>query len=308
MDDTSTGNLTTEQGAGAIKSLLYPQDQAPQPQSIQEDAAPTSEQVEPEAEADIEYEGDDGDTLPELFEVKVNGETMEVTLEELKKGYQLERDYTQKSQKLAEERKAIEAERGALSGINSKFEQLNEVVNYVQQVNAYVESNLPPEPDRSLLQSNPAAYIEQKEARQAALMSLAAIHQRMEQTKAQAKEAMAELQKHGAAVIQQKMPELMTSEGSAKLYGYLQESYGYSPEVINANVDANLFILAEKARRWDEMQNKVVSPAKQPQRVVKQAQKPRQVQSSQQLQKAQQSFREKPNVNNAAQLIKGFIT
>ncbi len=46
--------------------------------------------------------------------VKASGEEVEVELDELIKGYQQGTDYTKKSQALAEQRKAIEAERSHL--------------------------------------------------------------------------------------------------------------------------------------------------------------------------------------------------
>lgn len=308
MDD-STASLTTTQGAQAIKSILYPTQDQPTPQASINAPAPEAE-VTPEQASDSDIEtqevevDENLDDSGELYEVIVDGETKQVPLEELIKGYQLEAHYTKKSQKLAEERKAFEAERLTTHGINQKFEQLNEVVTYLTQVNNYVESTIPPEPDDSLLDTSPREYFKQKQAREQALQGLMAIRGTVEQTKAQAKQVVAELQKQGAAVISQKMPELMTQEGSTRLYSYLTESYGYTGEQINANVDPNLFIIAEKARRFDEMQGKVVSPSVAVKKPVKQVQKPRPLTNNSQVQTARDSFKSNGDLRSAAALIK----
>ena len=47
------------------------------------------------------------DTNQELYKLTVNGEETEVTLEELKKGYSRQSDYTRKTEKLSQDRKVL---------------------------------------------------------------------------------------------------------------------------------------------------------------------------------------------------------
>ncbi len=311
-DDVPSNNLTTAQGAERIKALLNPQpdNQAPaQPEpeaeteevSEDEGEAIEAQDVEP-AEAEDEQAEDNSD----LYEVTVDGEKKQVTLNELVKGYQLEAHYTQKSQKLAEDRKAVEAERTVLSGVTQKFEQLNEVVTYLQHANQFIESTIPAMPDESLLDSNPAAYIKAQKARDNAIQNMQFIQQGMAQTKAKAKELVGELQKAGAAVLAEKMPEILQPETSQKLYGYLQNDYGYTADQINMNVDPNLFMIAEKARRYDEMKAKSVDPVHVAQKVTKVKAKPKPYQNKAvaQHKAAKSEFEKNPSFGNAAALIK----
>ena len=64
----------------------------------------TEEEVEDdeaeEEELDDQVESEE-DTEPQVFAVKVNGEELEVTEDELVKGYSRNRDYTRKTQELA---------------------------------------------------------------------------------------------------------------------------------------------------------------------------------------------------------------
>lgn len=310
MDDVQPNNLTTEQGAERIKALYTPQDNQAQEAEHAQVPEVEDEAVEPpenELEQVEEIADDEGDTTDEtLYKVVVDGQEMDVSLDELVKGYQLEAHYTKKSQKLAEETKAIQAERAVLSGVNQKFEQLNDVVLYLQQANEFIEAKIPPEPEITLADTNPGEYIKRKEARQLAIQQAQYLQGAMAQTKEKAKELVAELQKAGHQVIAQKMPELLQRETTEKLYGYLQNSYGYTADQINMNVDPNLFIIAEKARRYDEMANKSVDPAHVAQKVTKAKPKPKPYQNKTALQHkaAKSEFQKKPSFENAAALIK----
>jgi len=63
---------------------------------------------EDDNEYDVYEEEEVVETSPS-YTVKVDGEEFEVTLDELRNGYQRQADYTRKAQSLAEQRKAYEA-------------------------------------------------------------------------------------------------------------------------------------------------------------------------------------------------------
>lgn len=88
----------------------------------EQDAASEDDEseAEPDADSEEESETEPGET------VEVNGER--ITLDELKRGYLRGKDYTQKTQALAPERKAIETER------QQTKEFLNQVQSFVQMV------------------------------------------------------------------------------------------------------------------------------------------------------------------------------
>jgi hypothetical protein len=60
---------------------------------------------------------------PETFTVRVNGEEMPVTRDELLRGYSRTQDYKQKTARLAEERRSVESERQALAAQRQQIEQ-----------------------------------------------------------------------------------------------------------------------------------------------------------------------------------------
>jgi hypothetical protein len=126
--EVGSGNdnpITIDDATSAFEGMLStPEDSKEQPTETEEDtqeaeveeteveeeAEPEVEQAEETTEDDSEIEEDEEVVEEEqTFTVKAAGEEKEVTLDELKKSYQLGSDYTKKTQEIAEQRKAIEA-------------------------------------------------------------------------------------------------------------------------------------------------------------------------------------------------------
>lgn len=61
---------------------------------------------------------------PELHEVKINGRTFKVPIDELRSGYQRQQDYTAKSMRLAEERRQLEASHTEAQQMRAEREQI----------------------------------------------------------------------------------------------------------------------------------------------------------------------------------------
>lgn len=110
-----------------------------------------AEYDEYEAESDDDYADDDNDESepePERFTVKVDGEEIEVTRDELLNGYQRDADYRRKTMSLSDERKAIEA-KGA--DIDSKLVELDSFIE--RKSEALTED---------LMVSDPGEYLKRK--------------------------------------------------------------------------------------------------------------------------------------------------
>ena len=132
-DSSESGNLTVTDAASAIEGMLSaPADSTQeQPEVVEEETEEVEEVEEAEDEADYEeaveatedeVEEDVASEVEEpeeveeeqTFTIKAAGEEKEVTLDELKKSYQLGSDYTKKTQEVAEQRKVIEQEAKAI--------------------------------------------------------------------------------------------------------------------------------------------------------------------------------------------------
>lgn len=157
-------------------------DEAAQADEVIESDVPETEEAEAEeieAEADededtqqTDEEESDEDELeqqPEVFTVKVDGEEIEVTLDEALSGYQRQSAFTKGMQKNAEDRKAIEAERATMEQERSAYQQ------GLQQLNQYLQSQTAePDWDRLRLELPAEEYARQYTD-----------HQRMKETQRQ---------------------------------------------------------------------------------------------------------------------------
>ncbi|HVY52811.1 MAG TPA: hypothetical protein VHA07_14780 [Devosia sp.] len=65
----------------------------------------------------------DDKAAPETFQVRVNGEDLTVTRDELLRGYSRTSDYKQKTARLAEERRSVDTERQSLAAERQQIEQ-----------------------------------------------------------------------------------------------------------------------------------------------------------------------------------------
>lgn len=116
-----------------------------------DDEAPADEAGdEPEdgEQSDEQDEPDEADEQPELLTVKVNGEEVQVTLDEALKGYSREQDYVRKTMALSDQKKALEAESAAAR---------NEYLNGLAAVQKVIDASQP-RVDQSLRFSNPAEW------------------------------------------------------------------------------------------------------------------------------------------------------
>tara|TARA_B100001123_G_scaffold321977_1_gene361189 strand:- start:1558 stop:2523 length:966 start_codon:yes stop_codon:yes gene_type:complete len=137
-------------------------------QAIEE---PATEEIEVEADDEAEeevfeeaeeYEVADEEApteTPQAYTVKVDGEEFEVTLDELRDGYQRQSDYTRKSQSLAEQRKAYEANLQAVQNERNQYaqvlEQMSENQNY--QLQQFEDINW-----KELKDDDPMEYMEKR--------------------------------------------------------------------------------------------------------------------------------------------------
>jgi len=132
-----SGELTVEGAANAFLSMMNREDgsEQEQPESASEANESEAESDESYDESEVEQEDDDGEQEdPQRYRVKAAGEDKEVTLDELIKSYQLGTDYTKKSQAVAEERKAVEAERHAVQEAKALRDQYAQQLGIIEQM------------------------------------------------------------------------------------------------------------------------------------------------------------------------------
>lgn len=228
---------------------------------LDEDSAQTGE-TEGEGEEAEDGEADEGDEEQpgdaQLYTVKVDGEEVQVTLDELTKGYSRQADYTRKSQALAEERNAFAAERQELNKERAQYSTL--LVALRQQT---MEA-LGEEPNWDLLfQQNPveATRIKYQWDRQvsAAQERLAAIEGEQRRLAETAdRETREQLQRHMLAqkeLIPQVIPEWKDAERAKREGAEIKAwamSNGITEDQINGIDSAAVIGLLRKAWLFDK--------------------------------------------------------
>ena len=131
--------MSVREAAQAFEALLAEEsgEQAPEKAQAETDEVEGSGDVEAEAgeqgevpeEVEASSESDESEESkqpdePPTFTVKIDGKEEAVPLDELLKGYQRTADYTRKTQALAEQRKAAEAELNAVREERATYSQL----------------------------------------------------------------------------------------------------------------------------------------------------------------------------------------
>jgi Tfp pilus assembly protein PilN len=196
--------------ANAFMSFLEPQTEEAkaQPEAVQAeevveyqfDEAESEEQDVSAEEADSQEE--EVEELPK-YRVKVSGEEMEVTLDELLNGYSRTADYQKKTQSLAEQRKAVEAERVKIEEAAKTRETYAQRLQVIEQL---LQQQNNPEDLARLKEEDPIAWqqrMAEQYERDKQLAAVQAERQRVQQEQMTYQQTM--LQKH----IQQEQQKLI---------------------------------------------------------------------------------------------------
>jgi hypothetical protein len=215
----------------------------------------SDETTEEQSEEGEETEEEEQPT--EVYTVKVDGKEVEVTLDELQKGYSRTQDYTRKTQQIAETRKAVDAE---ASAIRAEREQYAQLLGALQQQLETTE--VPIDMDR-LRDEDPIEWVRQSEIRRQKQEKLAAIQfeqQRLSQLTAQqrAQEMNAHLATQQEALIQA-VPEWKDSKKAQAEKALLVEfgkKIGFSDDELKNVYDHRAVVALRKAALYDQMMSK----------------------------------------------------
>lgn len=140
---------------------------APEESAEGEDAEESEGEEVEASESEESGEGeDDGEEGEEpTFTIKVDGKDVTLKQSELIETAQKGFDYTQKTMQVAEERKAVEAQRAKVSELEQQHGQaLNETLARLQSFATFMESQIGDPPSIELAHENAAYYLAQKEA------------------------------------------------------------------------------------------------------------------------------------------------
>jgi hypothetical protein len=259
MDTNPSGSAkTVGQAAESFLGLMGGEEaQAqPEPQDVIEE---TIEQVEVEEDLNDdtgEYEEPEEEQTP-TYRVRVGKEEVEVPLDELLKGYSRTADYTKKTQELAENRKAVEAERARIEEASRLRDQYAERLGVIEQMLSQTEKA---EDLSALKETDPIGYavrVAEQAEREKQLNAVRSERQRLSQS--QQAEQSERLKAHlaqEAAKLRDAIPELsdeIKGEVVKREIRDFAKSVGFSDQELSQVYDSRAVLALYKAMQYDKL-------------------------------------------------------
>jgi hypothetical protein len=317
--ESGSGELTVNEAANAFMGLMGSEEGSDEGQPEAQAQSYEDEGEEPEEESNDEYEGEEQEDSEQeeqerTYRVKAAGEEKDVTLDELVKNYQLGADYTKKSQAVAEERKAVQAEYQAIQEAKQLRDQYAQQLQVIEQMLSRGEE---PENLDYLKETDPIGYavkvaeLSQKEKQ------LSQVRAQQNQIRAQQEQDrqqwMANLVRQESEKLATALPDYVDPEkgeslrNSVRSYG---KELGFSDEELASVVDSRHVITLYKAMQYDKLQkskpgiNKKLAEA--PKVMKSGVSQPRDT-NSEQVKKLKAKARATGRVADAAALFERFI-
>jgi hypothetical protein len=246
-------SLNVNQAASAFEGMMGDDDGASnsQPENQPEELQATDEAQE------YEEESEEIEQPKPRYKVKAAGEEIEVDEDELIKGYQQGVDYTKKSQALAEQRKAVEAERVHLEQVKQErqayAQKLQALDSFLSQQNRGVDLDV-------LKETDPIGYavaVAEQSQREKQLAVVRAEQQRIAQQ--QQAEQQASLQNHlrqESEKLASLIPELASPQGDAirKQIREYALSVGWTDQELSSVYDSRAVVSLYKAMKYEQLQ------------------------------------------------------
>lgn len=307
--------LTVDGAANAILGLMGGDEGSEQEQPEIQAEANDSEAESEEVDSEVEQEEDVEEAEePQKFRVKAAGEEREVTLDELIKSYQLGTDYTKKSQAVAEERKAVEAERQAVQEAKALRDQ------YAQRLEM-MEKMLQPQDESEnlayLKETDPIGYsvkVAEMVERDKQLNAVRAERERIAQQQEQ--ERQQNLQRYVAEESQKlvaAVPEFADPSKGETLRKSIREfgkSLGFSDQELASVYDSRAVLTLYKAMQYDKLvasKPEVTKKVSQAPKVIKPGVSQPRDSSAEELKKLKSRVKNSGRVSDAASVFERFI-
>lgn len=266
MDDST--NLDSGVGGYSLDEATRIADERERKQEESHDDSYDNDDSHDEDSNDDDYQQPQADD-DELEEVDYEGKKYQLP-KHLSKALLRNADYTQKTQSLAEQRKAFEQHAQAVAQERNFY--ANHVSQIVQQLSANIQQ-LPSDAQLAqLAKTDPAAYVQARAERDVKIQELQQAQQIQQQIEYQkqidSERNFAQTLEHERNSLLTKLPEWKNEKVAAKeksdIAGYLTAE-GYTQEDLSGLTDHRALLIARKAMLYDRMVKGNQSPQKQTQ-------------------------------------------
>ena len=231
-------------------------EEQPLEQEIKEEESndETSEEVSQEQTNEIQQEHDS------TYKVKVAGQELDVTLDELKNGYSRDADYRRKTEELSYDKKQFMSEsEKQRQNYSSKLNEANQLLSVAQQ---QLQTEINSADLEKLYEEDPteAARIEHRLRRKQEKLN-----QAMEKTQSEQRKQFEGFLSDQKKQLASKMPEFSDPTKASQLASSMKttlNNYGFNDQEISQVYDHRIVMLVNDAMKYRKMQNSKPNLAK----------------------------------------------
>ena len=231
-------------------------EEQPLEQEIKEEESndETSEEVSQEQTNEIQQEHDS------TYKVKVAGQELDVTLDELKNGYSRDADYRRKTEELSYDKKQFMSEsEKQRQNYSSKLNEANQLLSVAQQ---QLQTEINSSDLEKLYEEDPteAARIEHRLRRKQEKLN-----QAMEKTQSEQRKQFEGFLSDQKKQLASKMPEFSDPAKASQLASSMKttlNNYGFNDQEISQVYDHRIVMLVNDAMKYRKMQNSKPNLAK----------------------------------------------
>ena len=330
--ENGSGELTVNEAAQQFEGFLSAgEESTDQPDTVEAEAqeevveeevdesgeeevvADESMEAQDEGEEEVEVEEEELEETQD-YTVKAAGEEKQVTLDELMQGYQLGADDTKKTQEVAEQRKAVEAEQQAI--IEAK-QVRDTYAQRLQAIEQFLTGNQDsPEDLAAMKENDPIGYavkVAELTEKKEQLAQVRAEQQRLaQQQQAEQQQEMAKFVQQEAQKLSQVLPEFSDPTKGEQIRNEIRnygKSIGFTDQELSQVYDSRHVLTLHKAMMYDKLQKSkpaVTKKVSQAPKMVKSGTKVKE--GNRDLRKQQMNkLKQTGKARDAAALFENFI-
>lgn len=237
---------------------------------LEEEAEVSESESEEYEDEDEEYEATDNRDAEgqetEMYTIKVDGQDVEVSLEELQQGYSRQSDYTKKTQELSEERRTIDAERAEYqNGLNQLMAQRQQYEQALGQLGQQLSQNMSKFQNvdwQRLKNEDPLEYVTKRDEFREEQERIKSVHYHQQQVQVQQQQEMEQIRQKAVAEeigkLGKLIPEWNDPDAQPKIAKNIMDygvTSGFTIEEMEGLVDSRSVYLIHKAMKYDALQN-----------------------------------------------------
>jgi len=284
-------------------------------EALEEEVEEESEEDEPEDTDEDDEDSEEDEVEVEerkTFRVKANGEEKDVTLDELVSGFQKGEDYTKKSQALADQRKAVEAEAHA---VNEAMQMREQYAQRLSQVQALLQQEGDDGVDLAELKENDPIQYAIKVAEKTENNKKLQLLQQEQNNLAQAQQQQvaqhqAKLVAHEAQMLTEKVKEFSDPKKAEQLKGEIRnfgKSIGFTDNELAQVYDHRHVMVMQKAMEYDKLQKAKPGVTKKLVKAPKMAKKGNKVANVDVYTKQKKRLKSSGSIEDATSVFTNFI-